>query len=377
MEKRCLGKNKIETSLLGFGCMRLPMSADGKIDEHEAFTLFNMAYAAGVNYYDTAFPYHEGQSEEVLGRWLKTIDRSKVLVATKCPVWLLTSKEDFFTYLQKQLLKLQTPYIDYYLLHAMDKERFDKLVEMGVFDALTKAKEIGMIQHVGFSFHDELPVFEQILRHYPWDFCQIQLNYMDTHYQAGLAGLHMAESMGIPVTVMEPVKGGTLAKVNMDVRRLFDTFHPHWSSASFALRWVGSFPNVQVVLSGMSARLQVLDNLSTFTKFVPMEEDEVAMMGQAAELMRARIKVPCTACRYCMPCPYGVDIPVNFSYYNEAYMYDNQDKAKDRYMNWLDAGERASACVACQACVEKCPQHILIPDRLVEVRAFFESDDTV
>ena len=143
------------------------------------------------------------------------------------------------------------------------------------------------------------------------------------------------------------------------------------------LRWVGSFPNVQVVLSGMSSRLQVLDNLSTFTKFVPMEEDEVAMMDQAAERMRARIKVPCTACRYCMPCPYGVDIPVNFSYYNDAHIYDNKEKAKDRYMNWLDAGERASACVACQACVEKCPQHILIPDRLVEVRAFFESEDAV
>lgn len=375
MEKRCLGKNKIETSLLGFGCMRLPTTADGKIDEHESFTLFNMAYAAGVNYYDTAYPYHDGQSEEVLGRWLKTIDRSTVLVATKNPVWLLKTKEDFFTYLQKQLLKLQTPYIDYYLLHAMDNERFEKMVELGVFDALTLAKEVGIIKHVGFSFHDELPVFEKILHHYSWDFCQIQLNYMDTEYQAGLAGLHMAKAAGIPVTVMEPIKGGSLAKAPVEIRKMFDTFHPHWSTASFALRWVGTFLNVQVVLSGMSTRLQVLDNLSTFTKFIPMETDEIEMMATVAEQLRMRIKVPCTACRYCMPCPYGVDIPVNFSYYNEAHIYENKEKALDRYNNWLDAGERASACVACQACVEKCPQHILIPDRLAEVKRYFEGLD--
>jgi predicted aldo/keto reductase-like oxidoreductase len=376
MEKRCLGKSQTETSLLGFGCMRLPTGADGKIDEHEAFTLFNMAYSAGVNYYDTAHPYHGGQSEEVLGRWLKTIDRSTVLVATKCPVWLLTTKEDFFTHLQKQLLKLHTPYIDYYLLHALDADRFAKMVELGIFDALTRAKEVGIIKHAGFSFHDELPVFEKILHHYPWDFCQIQLNYMDTHYQAGLAGLYMAESLGIPVTVMEPVKGGSLAKAPTEIRRLFDTFHPHWSTASFALRWVGSLSNVQTVLSGMSNRLQVLDNLSTFTKFIPMEEDEKNMMDEAANRLRTRIQVPCTACQYCMPCPYGVDIPVNFSYYNEAFIYENKEKALDRYMNWLDASERASACTACQTCVEKCPQHILIPDRLVEVNQYFEGKDT-
>jgi len=374
MEKRKLGKSQIATSLLGFGCMRLPINDDGTIDQAEAFKLFDLAYQGGVNYYDTAYPYHRGQSEEVLGNWLQTIDRSSVLVATKSPVWLLTTPEDFDLYLTKQLSKLQTSYIDYYLLHALDKERFEKLVELDVFAKLEDAKRKGLIRHVGFSFHDTYDVFETILTHHPWDFCQIQLNYMDTDYQAGLAGLHLAESLGICVTVMEPVKGGSLAKVSDEIKKIFDSMDPLASPASFALRYVASQSNVQTVLSGMSDRNQVEDNLKTFADFKPMDEHALTKMLQAADLMRQKIQVPCTACRYCMPCPYGIDIPGNFSRYNDAFIYGEVAKSKQRYMEWMDASERASACVSCQACVSKCPQHILIPDRLVEVARLFEGD---
>ena len=374
MEKRKLGKSQNATSLLGFGCMRLPLKNDGTIDQAEAFNLFDLAYQGGVNYYDTAYPYHHGQSEEVLGNWLQTIDRSSVLVATKSPVWLLTTPEDFDLYLTKQLTKLQTSYIDYYLLHALDQERFEKLIELDVFSKLEDAKRKGLIRHVGFSFHDSYNVFERILRHHPWDFCQIQLNYMDTDYQAGLAGLRLAESMGICVTVMEPIRGGSLAKVSDEIRQLFDSMDPLASPASFALRFVGSQRNVQTVLSGMSDRRQVEENLTTFTDFQPMNEHEIAKMLHVADLMRQKIKVPCTSCKYCMPCPYGIDIPGNFSRYNDAFVYDDVAKSKQRYVEWMDASERASACVSCQTCVSKCPQHILIPDRLVEVARLFEGE---
>lgn len=374
MEKRKLGKSQNATSLLGFGCMRLPLKNDGTIDQAEAFKLFDLAYQGGVNYYDTAYPYHRGQSEEVLGNWLQTIDRTSVLVATKSPVWLLTTPEDFDLYLAKQLTKLQTSYIDYYLLHALDKERFEKLVELDVFAKLEDAKRNGLIRHVGFSFHDTYDVFESILMHHPWDFCQIQLNYMDTDYQAGLAGLRLAESLGICVTVMEPVKGGSLAKVSDEIKTIFDSMDPLASPASFALRYVASQSNVQTVLSGMSDRSQVEDNLKTFADFKPMDEHDIKKMLQAADIMRQKIQVPCTACRYCMPCPYGIDIPGNFSRYNDAFIYGEVAKSKQRYLEWMDASERASACVGCQACVSKCPQHILIPDRLVEVARLFEGD---
>lgn len=374
MEKRKLGKSQNATSLLGFGCMRLPLKNDGTIDQEEAFNLFDLAYQGGVNYYDTAYPYHHGQSEEVLGNWLQTIDRNSVLVATKSPVWLLTTPEDFDLYLTKQLTKLQTSYIDYYLLHALDQERFEKLIELDVFSKLEDAKRKGLIRHVGFSFHDSYNVFERILRHHPWDFCQIQLNYMDTDYQAGLAGLRLAESMGICVTVMEPIRGGSLAKVSDEIRQLFDSMDPLASPASFALRFVGSQRNVQTVLSGMSDRRQVEENLTTFTDFQPMNEHEIAKMLHVADLMRQKIKVPCTSCKYCMPCPYGIDIPGNFSRYNDAFVYDDVAKSKQRYVEWMDASERASACVSCQTCVSKCPQHILIPDRLVEVARLFEGE---
>lgn len=354
--------------------MRLPLNNDGTIDQAEAFKLFDLAYQGGVNYYDTAYPYHRGQSEEVLGNWLQTIDRTNVLVATKSPVWLLTTPEDFDLYLTKQLTKLQTSYIDYYLLHALDKDRFEKLVELDVFAKLEDAKRNGLIRHVGFSFHDTFEVFETILRHHSWDFCQIQLNYMDTDYQAGLAGLHLAESLGICVTVMEPVKGGSLANVSDEIKIIFDSMDPFASPASFALRYVASQSNVQTVLSGMSDRSQVEDNLKTFADFKPMDEHDIHKMLQAADIMRQKIQVPCTACRYCMPCPYGIDIPGNFSRYNDAFIYGEVAKSKQRYLEWMDASERASACVSCQACVSKCPQHILIPDRLVEVARLFEGD---
>jgi len=371
MKKRELGHLTDNVSLLGFGCMRLPQTAKGNIDEAEAFILFDKAYLQGVNYYDTAFPYHNGESEIILGKWLKTKDRSTLFIADKNPVWLLTKHDDFRIYLEQQLTKLQTTYVDYYLLHALDKERFAKLEEVEIFSALDEVKKDGLVHHIGFSFHDDYPTFVKILSSYKWDFCQIQLNYMDINHQAGLKGLRLAEKLGIPVIIMEPVKGGSLARVPSEIRSLFETKHPKASDASWALRWVASQENVLCVLSGMSTRNQVDDNLATFKDFKEMTDEENEIIMKASEYYRTRVQVPCTTCRYCMPCPHGVDIPVNFSYYNDAFIYENPTKSSDRYYNWMDEGERSSACISCGECIPKCPQKIAIFDRMKDVTAYF------
>ena len=267
MEKRKLEKLGIETSLLGFGCMRFPKTADGKIDEAETEKLLDKAIAEGVNYIDTAYPYHEGNSEIVVGKILKKYDRKSFYLATKLPVWLVKTVEDVDRYFNEQLEKLQTEYIDFYLLHAMDKKRWDAMLSLGCVERLVQLKEEGRIKYLGFSFHDSYEVFEEMLNYRDWDFAQIQLNYMDENEQAGLRGYELAAKKGVPLIVMEPVKGGMLAAFSEDITEKFKRVDSDASVASFALRWVGSLPNVNVVLSGMSTKAQVEDNLKTFGSF--------------------------------------------------------------------------------------------------------------
>ena len=369
MEKRKMEKLGIETSLLGFGCMRFPVLENGEINEPEAERMLDKAIAEGVNYIDTAYPYHEGKSEIVTGKILKKYDRDSFYLATKLPLWQINSLEDVDRIFGEQLTKLQTDHVDFYLMHAMNKERWDAMRKLGVVERLEQIKAEGRIRYLGFSFHDSYEAFEEIINAREWDFCQIQLNYMDVEEQAGLKGYELAASKNVPVIVMEPVKGGSLAAFAEDIMEKFRAADAQASAASFALRWVGSLPGVKVILSGMSTMGQVEDNLKTFGCFKPLSGEEQKMMKEVRDTLKSRVQNGCTACRYCMPCPAGVDIPSCFGVWNTYHMYQNYNMVKRRWENELGEQKQAKNCVKCGKCEQACPQKLSIRKDLERAQA--------
>lgn len=369
MEKRKLENLGIETSLLGFGCMRFPTTPEGDIDEPEAERMLDRAIGEGVNYIDTAYPYHQGSSEIVVGKVLKIYPRDSFYLATKLPLWKVEGQEDVRRIFEEQLAKLQTNYIDFYLMHAVNKERWDKMKELGCIPILEKLKEEGKIKYLGFSFHDSYEVFEEVLNYRDWDFCQIQFNYIDTEEQAGLKGYKLAEKKGVPLVIMEPVKGGRLAAFSGDIAEKFQKLDESASLASFALRWVGSFPNVKVILSGMSSMEQVEDNLKTFRNFKPLTEEENEVIQDVVRTMRERIQNGCTGCKYCMPCPAGVDIPGCFSAWNQYHIYQNYNLVRQEWENTIGEKHQPKNCVKCGKCEEACPQKLSIRNDLEKVQA--------
>lgn len=377
MEKRRMDKLGIETSLLGFGCMRFPVTAEGKIREEEAEKMLDRAIAAGVNYIDTAYPYHEGHSEPFVGKALSKYDRSSFYLATKLPCWNVNALEDVDRIFCDQLSRLRTEYIDFYLLHALNRGSFRKMVEMGCVKRLEELKAEGKIRYLGFSFHDNYEAFEEILNYRDWDFCQIQLNYIDADQQAGMKGYYLAEEKGIPMVIMEPVKGGSLAAFAEDITGRFRGLDPEASVASFALRWVGSLPNVKVVLSGMSTMEQVEDNLKTFGEFRSLSEKESNEIRDIVTLIKGRVKNGCTGCGYCMPCPAGVDIPGNFRAWNVYHMYQNYNMVKESWENRLGDGKQAKNCVKCGKCEKACPQKLSIREDLAKVQQDMEKREYV
>lgn len=376
MEKRKLEKLGIETSLLGFGCMRFPVTAEGKIDEPEAEKMLDRAIASGVNYIDTAYPYHGGDSEPFVGKVLQKYDRGSYYLATKMPAWLVKNLDDVDRIFNEQLERLRTDYIDFYLLHAMSKDRWDEMVKIGAVERLAQLKEEGRIRYLGFSFHDSYEVFEEILNYRDWDFCQIQLNYMDTETQAGMKGYELTVEKEIPLVIMEPVKGGSLAVFSSDI---MDKFHEHdenASAASFALRWVGSLPNVKVILSGMSTMEQVEDNLHTFGEFRPLSEAEAATVAEVVSILHSRVQNGCTGCKYCMPCPAGVNIPDSFRMWNTYHMYQNYNMVRNGWEN-MDEGARPSNCIKCGKCEQVCPQKLNIRENLERAQQDLDKKEMV
>ncbi len=372
MEKRKLEKLGIETSLLGFGCMRFPCLEDGSINETKAEKMLDKAIAEGVNYIDTAYPYHDGNSELVVGKILKKHDRSSFYLATKLPVWFVKSAEDVDKYLEEQLTKLQTDYIDFYLMHAMNKERWDEMRRIGCIERLEKLQTEGKIKYLGFSFHDSYEVFEEMLQYRDWDFAQIQLNYMDAEEQAGMKGYALAQEKGIPLVIMEPIKGGSLATFADEITQMFTQLDKEASPASFALRWVGSLENVKVVLSGMSTMEQVEDNLKTFADFKPLSENEQKVIAEVKAALEARVRNGCSGCRYCMPCPAGVDIPGCFSAWNTYYAYQNYNVVKWNWEEGIGEAHQAKNCIKCGKCEAACPQKIAIREDLERAQADLE-----
>lgn len=377
MEKRKLDKLGIETSLLGFGCMRFPVTAEGKINEPEAEKMMDRAIEAGVNYIDTAYPYHEGNSEPFVGRVLSKYNRESLYLATKLPCWNVNALEDVDKIFNEQLSRLQTDYIDFYLLHALNRGSFHKVADMGCIKRLEELKAEGRIKYLGFSFHDDYEAFEEIINYRDWDFCQIQLNYMDADQQAGMKGYLLGEEKGIPMVIMEPVKGGSLAAFAEDITGRFRGLDPEASVASFALRWVGSLPNVKVILSGMSTMEQVEDNLKTFGDFRPLSEKESREIDAIVALIKGRVKNGCTGCGYCMPCPAGVDIPGNFRAWNVYHMYQNYNMVKGSWENRLGDAKQGKNCVKCGKCEQACPQKLHIREDLAKVQEDLDKKEFV
>lgn len=374
MEYRKMENLGISTSLLGFGCMRFPTNADGSINEEEALAMIDRAYQAGVTYFDTAYPYHGGKSEVVTGKALARYPRESYYLATKLPVWAVKTIDDVERIFFEQLERLQKDYVDFYLMHALNGERWKFVKELGILEYCEKLRADRKIKYLGFSFHDDYEAFEEIMTSYKWDFCQIQLNYMDRDTQATLKGVELARKLGIPMVVMEPVKGGSLAKLPAEgIDELFKKVRPEASTSSWALRYVGSFDNVKVVLSGMTTMEQVEDNLSTFASFEPLSDAERAVIEKVADALHSRVQNDCTGCRYCMPCPAGVDIPQCFRIWNQYHIYENVNEAKWNWTNGMEDTKKASNCVRCGRCEQVCPQHIAIREDLARLQA--ELDD--
>ncbi|KUO65007.1 MAG: aldo/keto reductase [Gracilibacter sp. BRH_c7a] len=372
MEYRVLGKTGEKISALGFGCMRLPV-IDGnmkQIDEPEAIRMIRYAVDHGVNYIDTAYVYHEGTAEGLVAKALKDGYRKKILLATKLPIWNVENRADMVRLLDEQLNNLETDCIDFYLVHALNKQYWSKLLELGLLEFLLDAKEKGKVKHLGFSFHDNYSLFKEIVDGFDWSFCQIQYNYLDEDFQAGRKGLEYAWGKGLGVVIMEPLKGGTLVKkLTPEAYDFISKASIQRTPAELALKWVWDHPEVGIVLSGMSEMSQVEANVKYASESSkPLTAEETKVIQAIQQNYRDRIKINCTDCKYCMPCPSGVDIPQSFNYYNRAYMFDDIKGA----LFWYNRISKASNCSDCGKCEEHCPQNIPIRERLKDVKGLFE-----
>lgn len=361
METRYFENLDTKTSLLGFGAMRLPLDAEGNIDRGRAEAMMVHAYEQGVTYFDTAYPYHNGESEPFVGHVLKRYPRSRYLLATKLPQWLISTLADAKRIFSEQLARLEHSYIDFYLIHSIDKKAFVRMVDLGVVSYLEEEQKRGRIKHLGFSFHSIYEDFEYIATARKWDFCQIQYNYLDTEEQAGDKGYALCRRLGIPVIVMEPIKGGSLANLPPDLSAKLEALDRGQTSASYALRWVADHDQVKVILSGMSTMEQLVENLKTFDAYTPLSETEQTTLAQIGSTMRQRVGNGCTGCKYCMPCPFGVDIPGNFSLWNKFRMFESYQVVKNQWENPKEQEKRPPSCTECGHCIPLCPQHINIP----------------
>jgi predicted aldo/keto reductase-like oxidoreductase len=384
---RDFGRTGVKTSILGFGCMRLPVidKQPDHIDVPLATRMLHYAIEHGVNYVDTAFPYHgasfdttPGTSEAFVGAALAGGLRDKVLVATKQPGWIVQSRADMDRILDGQLERLRTDCVDCYLMHSMTGSEFERLRGLGALEFLDAAKQAGTIRFAGFSFHDESPAFAPIVDAYDWDFCQIQYNYMDTEYQAGLAGLAYAASRGLGVVVMEPLKGGRLAgRVPPPIQEIWGEAAVRRTATEWALRYVWDDPRVSLLLSGMTAMEHVVENVDLAQRGTSgsLSDEELALVARVRDAYEARTAVDCTACRYCMPCTEGIDIPLVFSLLNNAFLFDGIEDERRTYGIEFAMGHTApaSACSECGQCEEACPQQLEVIRELKKVVELFES----
>jgi predicted aldo/keto reductase-like oxidoreductase len=377
-----------EISLLGFGCMRLPVIEAGKpdIDEAKALEIIDYGYQHGINYFDTAYFYHQGMSETLVGKALKRYPRESFYLADKMPTPRVESLEDAKRIFEEQLQKCQVDYFDFYLLHSIgDHEVYNRVYEeFGVYEYLKSEKEKGRIKRLGFSFHSKKEDFPYLVAKHQWDFTMIQANYLDWETDGEFL-YNESVKHNLQCIIMEPVRGGALATLNEDAVKILKTADPDRSPASWAIQWIASKPEVLTVLSGMSNMEQVIDNVQTMSNFEPMTAAQCAVVDKALKAYLSVKPVPCTECKYCMPCPAGVDIPGCFHVYNKCItegnlpgMTDAKDREYERKrravlanMEKIPENQRPNRCTTCGVCVPKCPQSIAIADKMKEIATLY------
>ena len=393
MKYRKMGNLDWEVSALGFGCMRLPTksiinkktnSSKQVIDKEYAIEMIRYGIDQGINYIDTAWPYHDGESELVVGEALKGKYREKIKLVTKLPTWLIKEEEDFDTFLDRQLKKLQTNYLDVYLLHSLGKDLFEIVKKFDLIEKMEAAKANGLIKHIGFSFHDSLKVFKEIIDFYNWDVAQIQYNYFDPNFQAGVKGLKYAADKGIAMIIMEPLWGGKLTQSFSEVEDITKKAPIKRSLADWAFQFLWNQPEVSVVLSGMGELWQVEQNVESAdnSSIGSLKKEEMEIISKLRKTYSKFITIPCTNCEYCMPCPNSVNIPQNIRFLNDFIWFgeEQRERFEGLYAKFLKTKEElkesegkgagnASLCIECGECIEKCPQKIQIPEVLKKVDA--------
>lgn len=369
------GSLGFDVSRLGFGAMRLPTMQEGDqqvIDRKRAIGMIRRGIDAGISYVDTAYPYHRGESEIVVGQALKDGYRERVKLTTKLPLWSVHEETDMNRLLDEQLKKLDVPYVDFYLLHAMNRDRLELMRSLHYKDFLNQALKDGRIKNAGFSFHDEYKVFSEILHDWDeWHLAQIQFNYLDNESQATEKGLREAGKMGVPIVVMEPLRGGALANPPKIVRDLMGKRSP----IEWAFAYVADFAEVATILSGMSTEEQLEENLKAFENLTVggLSEEDHALIRKFKEAYHSLMPIGCTGCRYCQPCPQNVHIPDIFVAYNESRMFSDPGTLRWHYKEHIEKGEDASKCIGCGACEGICPQHLPIIDLLKKVDSEYKA----
>lgn len=366
-----------ELSRLGLGTMRLPVKgiikreANPIIDYKEAQKLVDFAIENGINYFDTAYMYHAGKSEKFIGTALSKYPRESYYLVDKLPIWMCKKPADMEKIFSNQLKRTGTAYFDNYLLHSLDKNNFEKCEKFGAYDFLIEKQKQGLIKNIGFSFHGTIDDLKQIVSAHHWDFAQIQLNFLDWKNQDAKTQYEILTEAGIPVIVMEPVRGGKLADIPKDAEKLFKNINCDASAASWAIKFVANLPNVVTILSGMNSIEQLQDNIDTLTDFKPLTDSELQACFNAASIMNKKDVIPCTGCDYCADCPKGVKISTVFACYNEYKNGDiSEEESKKKYSE-IPADKNADVCIKCGKCASHCPQSIKIPEKLEELKSFF------
>jgi uncharacterized protein len=387
MRYRKMGKTNVEVSVLGFGAMRLPMigaksgldsfDPNVPIDEDAATKMIECAVEQGINYFDTAYGYHGGKSETFLGKALKPY-RSKVMIATKLPPWMVQKPEDFERIFEEQLTKLGTDHIDFYQVHGLGSATWLKMKEMGILEFLDRLQAGKRIRFAGFSFHDEVKVFKEIVDSYDWSMCLVQYNFYDRIYQAGRDGIAYAASKGMGIVVMEPLRGGRLVdRIPTEVQALWDSAVTKRDPVEWALKWIWDQENISTVLSGVSSLKQIMEDAKYANDAAAhtLTDSELALIDKVRTAYRSMLKVDCTGCGYCMPCPNGVNIPQNFAMYNDSFMFkDSKEMNVFFYNNMLTPEQRASGCSECLICEDLCPQKIKISKALKDVHEMLDGN---
>ncbi|MDR1721505.1 MAG: aldo/keto reductase [Methanobrevibacter sp.] len=383
MKYRELGKTGEKVSILGFGAMRLP-TIDGennKIDKKLSSDLLTYGIENGINYVDTAYPYHgldftgEGESERFLGEFFSENYREDVFLTTKMPSWMINEKEDMERIFERQLELLQTDYLNGYLIHSIKEDVWEKLLNLGVLDFLDDLKSQDKVKYIGFSFHDSYDLFKKVIEHYNWDMCQTQMNYLDENFQSGLKGLKKAKELGVGNIIMEPLRGGKLAtNPPQYIKEIWEKSIIKRSPAHWAFKYLYNMEEVDIVLSGMNTLKDMKENIeiANSSNINELTKEEKELIKEVGEKYHENSGNNCNGCGYCMPCPFNVNIPDCFKEYNTALIFKEANDLDNHYELTIDKENRASNCTNCEICIEKCTQNLNIPEELKKVKKLFE-----